>query len=495
MPMILLATDETDALIRSLRSIPLETVLLPVLYQLTLVIFVARVFFVLARKLKQPGVVGEIAAGLVLGPSVLGYFFPGVFAAIFHPTVAGIDPRLFDSVLNWIFASIAQLGLIFLLFLIGLEFDFSHLRRYGKAAPAISAAGVALPFTLGLLLAPVIYPIVASTPIADGSIESIPKFGFALFLGTALSITAIPVLGRIMMELGIIRTRLGAVTIASAAVDDVIGWILLASVAAVVNGKFEFWSMLRMIGLTGLFAAAMIFIARPILARWARWVMRRSQGEIGLNDLAALIVCVLLCSIVTNLIGIFAIFGAFFFGAVMSGEREFCEAVLRRMRDFMTVFFLPIFFTYTGLRTDIGALHSLQMWMICGVVILAALFGKWGGCGLAAWLTGFTLREASCIGVMMNTRALMELIVVNVGYELHVIPKSVYCMLVLMALVTNFMATPLLLWFSRGTDLEQYVRRSGFLGRKAQLAATDGKPVDRNRPSMFSTTSADRTND
>jgi Kef-type K+ transport system membrane component KefB len=330
-----------------------------------------------------------------------------------------------------------------------------------------------------LLLAPIIHPLVTASPVTDGTVESFPMLGFALFLGTALSITAIPVLGRIMVELGITRTRLGAVTIASAAVDDATGWILLASVAAVVNGKFEFWSMLRMIGLTLLFTATMIFAVRPLLARWARWVMRRGHGEIGINDLALLIVGVLLCAIATNLIGIFAIFGAFFFGAVLSGEREFCEALLRRMRDFMTVFFLPIFFTYTGLRTDIGSLHSLQMWLICVVVIFAALLGKWGGCGFAARMAGFTRREASCIGVMMNTRGLMELIVINVGYELHVIPKSMFCILVLMSLVTNVMATPLLLWLSRGTELEPYVKRSGFLGRKAQ-AESNGDPPNRN---------------
>lgn len=467
MASILFASDEAENMLRSLRGIPLETVLLPVLFQLALVVLVARVFFILFRKLKQPGVVGEIAAGLVLGPSVLGYFYPGVFAAIFHPTASGVDPHLFDAVLNWIFASIAQLGLIFTLFLIGLEFDFSHLRWHGKAAPAISAAGVALPFVLGLALAAIIHPLVSPTVGADGSTETIDKLGFALFLGTALSITAIPVLGRIMLELGITRTRLGAVTIASAAVDDATGWILLASVAAVVNGKFEFWSMLRMIGLTALFAATMIFAVRPLLSRWARWTVRRGHGEIELNDLAILVVGILLCAIVTNLIGIFAIFGAFFFGAVLSGERAFCEAVLRRMRDFTTVFFLPIFFTFTGLRTDIGTLGSLQLWLIFGVVLLAAVAGKWGGCGLAAWLTGFTPRESSCIGVMMNTRGLMELIVINVGYELHVIPKSVFCMLVLMSLATNLLTTPVLLWLARGTELEGCVNESGFIGKKA----------------------------
>ncbi len=466
----ILAVGDTADLAHSLRTVPMETVLLPVLYQLAIVVIVARIFFLLARKIKQPGVVGEIAAGLVLGPSVLGYFFPGVFASIFHPSAAGVDPQLFDAVLNWIFASIAQLGLVFALFLIGMEFDFSHLRFHGRAAAAISAAGVAVPFTLGLLLASVIYPQISAEPVADGSIGQIPWLGFALFLGTALSITAIPVLGRIMIELGITRTKLGAVTIASAAVDDATGWILLASIAAVVRGKFQFWAMVQMIGLTLLFAATMLLVVRPIAVRWAKSALVRGRGEIGLSDLALLLVGVLVCAIATNLIGIFAIFGAFFFGATLSGQREFCEAAGRRMRDFMTVFFLPIFFTYTGLRTNIGSLHSLEMWLICGVIITAALVGKWGGCGVAARLAGFSRREASCIGVMMNTRGLMELIVVNVGYELNVIPQSIYSMLVLMSLVTNVMALPLLLWLSRGTELEPCVRRSGFLGHQPEVA-------------------------
>jgi Kef-type K+ transport system membrane component KefB len=255
---ILLGAGDANAVIDGLRHLPLETVLLPVLWQLALIVLVARVFFVLFRKVKQPGVIGEIAAGIVLGPSVLGYFFPGMLAAIFHPVPTGVDPQLFNALLNGVFSITAQLGLIFLLFLIGLEFDFSHLRLSGKAAPAISAAGVAVPFALGLALAPVIYPLVAGQSGADDPAGQIHKLGFALFLGTALSITAIPVLGRIMVELGITRTRLGAITIASAAVDDATGWILLASVAAMVNGQFQIASMLRMIGLTVLFAATMI---------------------------------------------------------------------------------------------------------------------------------------------------------------------------------------------------------------------------------------------
>jgi Kef-type K+ transport system membrane component KefB len=176
------------------------------------------------------------------------------------------------------------------------------------------------------------------------------------------------------------------------------------------------------------------------------------------------------------LIGIFAIFGAFLLGAVLSGEQEFREAVTRRLRDFVTVFFLPIFFTYTGLRTDIGTIGSVELWCVAGVVLLLSIIGKFGGCGLAARATGFNWRESACIGAMMNTRGLMELIVINVGYRLQVIPRSVYCMLVLMALITTVMTTPLLVRLMRGTELEPYIRRSGFLrGGRSRIVGTAGE--------------------
>jgi Kef-type K+ transport system membrane component KefB len=194
--------------------------------------------------------------------------------------------------------------------------------------------------------------------------------------------------------------------------------------------------------------------------------MRRGGGDLGLNDLAILLALVLVASIATNLIGIFAVFGAFVTGAVLSSHEEFREAITRRMRDFMTVFFLPIFFTYTGLRTEIGSLHSVEMWLLCGAVIAAAVVGKLFGCGLAARLNGFSPRESACIGTMMNTRGLVELIVVNLGYDMRVIPKSVFCMLVLMALVTTVMTTPLLLRLMRGTELEPHILGSGFLRTK-----------------------------
>jgi Kef-type K+ transport system membrane component KefB len=453
------ASAEAESLLQSLGRLNLESVLLPVLVQLVIIVLVARIFFVLFRKLGQPGVIGEIVAGLVLGPSVLGALWPAAEAAIFHPHVADVDPQLFDAVLRWVFTMLAQLGLVFLLFLIGLEFDFRHLRRHSRAAVAISAAGVALPFLLGVALVPLLLPHLEPHP--EGG--PVPPLGLALFLGTALSITAIPVLGRIMLELGINRSQIGAVTISAAAVDDATGWILLSTVAAIVAGNPAVGGVLLRIALTVAFAAAMIFIVRPLLLKWATSAMRRGGGDLGLNDLAILLALVLVASIATNLIGIFAVFGAFVTGAVLSSHEEFREAITRRMRDFMTVFFLPIFFTYTGLRTEVGSLHSVEMWLLCGAVIAAAVVGKFLGCGLAARLNGFSRRESACIGTMMNTRGLVELIVVNLGYDMRVIPKSVFCMLVLMALVTTVMTTPLLLRLMRGTELEPYIVGSGFL--------------------------------
>jgi Kef-type K+ transport system membrane component KefB len=457
--------------VQALRHLDVESVLLPILLQLALIILAARVFAVLFRRLGQPSVVGEIAAGLVLGPSVFGRLLPSAFEAVFHPPVHGLPPELGNSLLGWILTTLSQLGLIFLLFLIGLEFDFGHLRWHGKSAAAISLAGVALPFALGYALARAMHPAVA---------PDLPPTGFALFLGTALSITAIPILGRMMMELNITRTRLGAITIAAAAVDDATGWILLATVAAIVRAEFDPKATFAMIGWTVAFALGMAFLAGPLLRRWARFALRKGDGEIGLNSLAILLAVICACAIATNLIGIFAIFGAFVLGAVLSGEHEFRQAIGRRLREFVTAFFLPIFFAYTGLRTNVGSLDSWTLWGLCGLTSLAAVIGKLGGCGLAAWWTGHSPREAACIGAMMNTRALMALIVINLGKDLGVVNDSVFCMLIIMALLTTVMTTPLLLRFMRGTELEPYILRSGFLARSTKDQERAGQVVQMN---------------
>jgi Kef-type K+ transport system membrane component KefB len=430
------------------RRLSVEEKLLPLLWQLAIIVLVARVFAVVFRRFGQPGVVGEIVAGLVLGPSVLGRFAPDVFGAVFHPGTPGVPAEVFDAFLGWGITTLSEVGLILLLFLIGLEFEFHHLRRQGRAALSISLAGIALPFALGFGLGRLMHPHVA---------VAVPPLAFALFCGTALSITAIPVLGRIMMEMNITRTRLGTVTLTAAALDDATGWILLAAVAAIARSQLDPVRILLMAAAT-LGFVLLLFLVRPLLRRGARLALRAAHGDLGVNALALLFVVMFVCAVATNRIGVFAVFGPFCLGVVLSDEHEFRAAAGRRLRDVVSAFFLPIFFAYTGLRTDLNSLTSWQAWGLCGLVILAGIVGKLGGCGLAARLSGLSLRESACVGAMMNTRGLMSLIVINLGKDLGVLPDSVYGMMILMALVTTAMTSPLLLCLMPGTELEPYIR-------------------------------------
>jgi len=438
-------------------GLEVEQRLVLVLVQLLIIIAAARLFASLFRRMGQPAAVGEIAAGLVLGPSVLGK----LEAAGLLP---GISARVFDPSVGPVFTVMSQLGLVLLLFLVGMEFDFSHLRRHGRAAMSISVTGVAAPFILGYALGHIMHPFLP---------DERNIFGFSLFMGTAMAITALPILGRIMMELKINRTRVGAITITAAAIDDATGWILLAAVTALVQTGFVLKKSLVMIAMTVGFALAMLLVVRPAMRAWIRWTMDRNAGELSLNALAVVLLALFVCSIATSLIGIFAIFGAFMFGAILSDLDEFRAAVHRSLSGLVTVFFLPIFFTYTGLRTDIGTLDSAVMWLFAGAVLAVAIAAKFGGCALAAWMSGFSGREATCIGVMMNTRALMELVVINVGHDLGIIPPSVFCMLVIMALVTTVMTTPILLRAMRGTELESGVVSAGF-ARSLRPSGADG---------------------
>jgi Kef-type K+ transport system membrane component KefB len=424
----------------------LEEKLMIILIQLAVIIVVARLFGNLFRRyLRQPSAVGEIAAGIALGPSVFGWLAPGLSAMIFLPdaTPIGHDTAQVLRVLS-------QLGLIFLLFLMGLQFDFSHLKTNVRGAIGVSITGIVLPLMLGIGLAHLLHPYLASTT---------DERGFRLFMGTAMSITALPMLARMMQELNITRTRLGAITITAAAVDDAAGWILLATVTALIQAKFHPSATALMVVETIGFTLFMVYIARPFLRRWIRSSMAKNNGELSLNTIAMLFVALFSSSILTSLIGIFAIFGAFIFGSILSEEEEFRLAASRLLQRFVTVFFLPIFFTYTGLQTNVGLLHTPLMWLFAAAVSIVAITGKFGGCSLAAYWGGFSRAESLCIGSLMNTRALMELIVINVGYELGVIPQTVFSMLVLMALLTTIMTTPLLFLFMKGTELEPYLER------------------------------------
>jgi Kef-type K+ transport system membrane component KefB len=437
-----------------------ERRLVLVLLQLALIIVIARVFAAWFRKMGQPAVVGEIVAGLVLGPSVLGRI--ETWGWLPRINERRISELLFTPEVTPIMQIIAQLGLVMLLFMIGLEFDFKHLKNRGKAATSISLAGIIAPFGLGIILGQIMFPHIG--------LPANMKWGFILFMGTAMSITALPILGRMLMEYEVSRTRLAAITITAAAIDDAMGWVLLATVTMIVasmkGGAFDLWHSAYMIGWILLYAFAMLYIVRPLAKRWAQGAVRRGNGGLTYGDMAVMFAVMFLSAIATSKIGIFAIFGGFMFGAILSDELEFHEAVKKSMTQFITVFFLPVFFAFTGLRTDVGSLDSGLMAVFLLGVLAVAIGGKLGGCTIAARTSGFPMRESLCVGIMMNTRALMELVVVNAGYDLGVIPKSVFCMLVIMAIVTTIMTTPILKRCAAGTELEAGMVASGFLKQR-----------------------------
>ncbi len=472
MPSLLLAVEVPADLLRTLRQVHVEDLLLPLLLQLTVIILVARLFARLFVRLRQPAAVGEIAAGLLLGPSFFGYFFPEAARWVFQPGLDEVPIEVAGPIFALIFTTLAQLGLILLLFLVGLEFDFSRLRQYGRSAAGVSIVGVIVPFLLGLAIAPLLLAGLDEkyqlNPLTGRPVEFLE---FGLFLGTALSITALPVLGRMLMEMNVTRTRLATVAVTAAAIDDVAGWILLAAVAGTVRVGFQLGPTVQMILLTLAFVAFMIGVVRPLMKIWIRWILREGKGEVTVTSLAILLGLIFLCAMATSLIGIFAVFGGFLLGAVLSDEEEFRAAVARRLEDFVSAFFLPIFFTYTGLRTNIGTLDSVWLWGMCGLVLVASIAGKWLGCGLVAYASGYSRREASLIGVMMNTRALMGLVVINQAKNLGVVPDPVFCMLVIMSLVTTLMTTPLMLRLAPGTELEAPMRRSPFaVGLPAEVS-------------------------
>lgn len=396
------------------------------LAQAVLVIGTSRVLALVLRKLGQPLVIAEVLAGIALGPSLLGVLSPSTLQLFFPASSMGL------------LGVISQLGLVFFMFLIGLELEPALLRGLGKSALAISPTSIALPFVLGAGVAVWLAPTL--------SLPGVPVSSFVLFLGVAMSITAFPVLARILSERGLIHTPVGALAIACAAVDDVTAWCLLAFVAAVVRA-----SGLASAALTLVFAvvycAAMWFVARPLLAKLVR--QRTDRRGISQRMVAFTVVLLLLSALTTEAIGIHALFGAFFFGVIIPREGGLAHGLRERLEDLVVVLLLPLFFAYSGLRTQLGLLDSSGAWLICGLLILVAVAGKWGGSTLAARATGQTWKDAMAIGVLMNTRGLMELVVLNIGLDLGVISPQVFTMMVLMALLTTVMTSPLLAMLQR----------------------------------------------
>jgi Kef-type K+ transport system membrane component KefB len=403
-----------------------ETLLFFTLLELVIIVGAARVGARLARRLKQSPVVGEIVVGILLGPSLFGWIAPQAFNLVFHS--AAPEPL----------QMLSALALVLLMFQIGLEFDFAHLGARSNRALVlrVSTACLVLPFVLGLALGYFAAPRLS--PQAN-------RLDSALFVATAFSITALPVLGRIMLDLQITRTPLAVIAISAAAVNDVVGWLLLALVTALTMATFDAANF----GLRALLLAGYILLCIALLRPLLKKIVRRSDladGRMSGDLLGVLLITIFLSAMTTYALGIFAIFGAFMIGVLLFDEPQLVRAWRERIGDFVTVFFLPIFFTYTGLRTSVRGLATPELWGWCALTIALATLGKFGGAYIGARRSvGRT--AATILGFMMNTRGLMELVVINVGLDLGVISQQMFTILVLLALVSTVITTPALRFY------------------------------------------------
>jgi Kef-type K+ transport system membrane component KefB len=394
-------------------------VLFHLLMAMAAVIVVGRLLAPVFRAVGQPPVIGEVIAGIVLGPSLLGRLSPDAFRYILPADVA---PFL---------GIVAQLGVILYMFLVGLELNPDVVRQRVHAAVTTSLASILLPFALGWVLAVYLYPRFATSGVAFTH--------FALFVGVAMSITAFPVLARILTDRGMTRTELGALALSCAAVDDITAWCLLAFIVGVVQATAG-GGVVLVILMTLAFIAFMFTVVRPIAVRVARQVEDRDPPH---ATIAMVVVAILAAALATEGIGVHAIFGAFLLGTVIPHDSRLARAIKGRFEDLVTILLLPAFFAFTGMRTQIDLVSGSE-WLVVALIIGVATAGKFGGTLLGARVSGLSWRSAASLGILMNTRGLMELIVLNVGLDLGVISPKLYTMMVLMALATTMATTPVL---------------------------------------------------
>lgn len=391
------------------------------LAQIITIIVIARFFGWIFKKIGQPSVIGEIIAGIFLGPSLVGMYFPEFSQVLFPP----------ESLGNLQFLS--QIGLILFMFVIGMELDLKVLKNKANDAVIISHASIVIPFALGMLLAYYVY-----YKFAPVGVEFL---SFSLFMGIAMSITAFPVLARIVQERGIHKTKLGTIVITCAAADDITAWCLLAAVIAVVKAG-SFVSALYVIGLAILYVIMMLFLVKPFLKRVGD--LYSNNDNLSKPVVAIFFLTLIISSYCTEVIGIHALFGAFMTGAIMPDIAKFRNIFIDKVEDVALILLLPLFFVFTGLRTQIGLINDPYLWKITGFIILVAVVGKFVGSALAAKFVGQNWKDSLTIGALMNTRGLMELVVLNIGYDLGVLTSEIFTMMVIMALVTTFMTGPAL---------------------------------------------------
>ncbi len=394
--------------------------LILILFDICLIIGLARMMGVLCGRIEQPPVIGEIIAGIMLGPSLLGWFWPEGLKTLFPTQVL---PNIY---------LLSQIGLIFFMFLVGLDLSPDHIRGRLRQAVLVSNASIMLPFGLGVILAATVLKFLQPSATND--------LAYTLFLGAAMSVTAFPVLARIVAEKNLQNTALGQLALTAASIDDVTAWCLLA-MAIIAARSGNIWSAWpTLVGIV-LFATALLTLGQTYLGKligaWER------RGQLTLANQTCIYILLILTAIVTELLGIDVIFGGFLLGVIMPKDSILTQFLRERIQDFVTIFLLPLFFAYSGLNTQFGLVNSWPLWGLTGLIILAAIFGKFGGAFAVGKLSGIPLGEAAALGWLMNTRGLTELIILNIGLQLKVIPPVLFTMLVIMALVTTFIGAPL----------------------------------------------------
>lgn len=388
------------------------------------------------KRIHQPAVIGEVIAGILLGPSVLGAISPD--AMHFFIPSAEADPH--GQVISSL-KTISQLGVVLYMFIVGLELNIHKLGRQAHAAVAISHASIVFPFLLGMGMAIWFYPILSTSDVSFTS--------FALFLGVAMSITAFPVLARLLTDQKLEKSDLGVIALSCAATDDVTAWCLLAFVVGVAKSRIDNAVMVAIATLA--FIAVMFMVVRPLIVKWVKWA-EDHQKE---SQIIPLLMILLLCSaLTTEVIGIHAVFGAFLLGAVIPHESRIAHQLTGKLHDVVTILLLPAFFAVTGMNTRIGLINGWDSWLICAAIILLATAGKFGGTIVASRVVGLDWRTSSALGILMNTRGLMELIVLNIGLSLGVITSKLFAMMVIMALVTTFATGPILKRLIAGESME-----------------------------------------
>lgn len=400
----------------------LQDPLTRVLVQLILIVLVARVCGSIARQMGQPAVIGEMMAGILLGPSLLGWLWPSAFEFVFPPASLGTLRIL------------SQIGVCLFMFVVGMELDISQLKHQARTVVLVSQVSILFPYLLGMASCLFLFPTLAP--------PGTTFLGFALFLGISMSITAFPVLARILEERGLMKTALGSTAIACAATNDVTAWSVLAFVVAIVKANGLAGSILS-IGLVLLFVAFMLFWIKPRIPLWIGQAQTATSAP-GKGILALVLVLLFTSALITDLMGIHALFGAFLAGVVMPAHGGFRESARVRLEHFSSIFLLPLFFAFTGLRTQVGLLGDTAGWIICAGLILIATVGKLGSAMVTARLTGVNWIDSFALGALMNTRGLIELVALNIGYDLRILSPRIFTMLVIMALVTTVMTSPLL---------------------------------------------------